>query len=276
MSRAHLEVLKSWGLLASLALRRPEEFRDRIAGYADLGLNRLFSASPPYETLSWKGALRDLEERFGHVAGVLEEPALSEVEESTRRLLHDVRGEDPFRLRWAADSVLARCCYLMCRLLGPEVVVETGVAYGVSSAFVLRAMEVNGRGVLHSVDLPPLRREYERFWGVAVDGALRSRWRLHRGSSGRVLPPLLDELETVDLFVHDSLHTYRNMQREFELIWHRLRTGGVLIADDVERTRAFGKLREKSPTLWRVVRDRQEQPLHDRAVPITTFGIAIK
>ena len=276
MSRAHLEVLKSCGLLASLALRRPEEFRDRIAGYVDLGLNRLFSASPPLETVSWKSALRDLDERFGHVADVLDEPALSEVEESTRRLLHEVRGEAPFRLRWAADSVLARCCYLMCRLLGPEVVVETGVAYGVSSAFILRAMEVNGRGVLHSVDLPPLRREYEMFWGIAVPEELRGGWRLHRGSSRRVLPELLEGLEDVDLFVHDSLHTHRNMRREFELVWPRLRTGGVLIADDVERNRAFGELREESPTLWRMVRDRQERPLHDRAVPITTFGIAIK
>jgi predicted O-methyltransferase YrrM len=80
----------------------------------------------------------------------------------------------------------------------------------------------------------------------------------------------------VDLFVHDSLHTYRNMRREFELVWPRLRTGGVILADDVERNRAFGELQQKSPTLWRVVRDRQAQPLHDRAVPITTFGIAVK
>jgi predicted O-methyltransferase YrrM len=275
VSRAHLEVLKSWGLLASLALRRPEEFRDRIAGYVDLGLNRLFSTLPPHESVNWKSALRDLDERFDHAADVLEEPALREAEENTRRLLDDVHGEAPFRLRWAADSVLARCCYLMCRLLEPDVVVETGVAYGVSSAFMLTALEENGRGVLHSVDLPPLRREYEKVWGVAVDEALRSRWRLHRGSSGRVLPHLLNELETVDLFVHDSLHTYRNMRREFEVVWPRLRTGGVLIADDVERNRALGELRQKSPALWRVVADREERPLHGRAAPVV-FGIAIK
>jgi predicted O-methyltransferase YrrM len=275
MSRARMQVLESGGLLASLALRRPREFSDRVAGYADLGLDLLSGASPTYETVGWKGALRDVEERFGRAADVLDEPALGEVEENARQLLEDIRREDPSSLRWAADSLLARCCYLMCRLLEPTVVVETGVAYGVSSAFILRALEENGRGVLHSVDLPPLRREYERFWGVAVDRGLEGRWKLHRGSSVRVLPQLLEELETVDLFVHDSLHTYRNMRREFEAIWPRLRAGGALIADDVERNRAFGELRQKNPALWRVVRDREERPLHGRAAPVM-FGIAVK
>ena len=276
MSRAHLEMLEGWILLASLALRRPREFYDRMGGYVDLCLDYLSGAPPVYETTDWKEALRDVEKPLGRVADDLEEPALREVEEDTRRLLGNIRESDPFNPRWAADSLLARCCYLMCRLLEPEVVVETGVAYGVSSAFVLKALEENGRGVLHSVDLPPLRHEYEGFWGIAVDGALRSRWKLHRGASGRVLPRLLEEVETVDLFVHDSLHTYRNMRREFEVVWPRLRPGGVLVADDVERSRAFGELQEKKPALWRVVRDRQEQMLHDRAVPMTTFGIAVK
>jgi predicted O-methyltransferase YrrM len=275
VSRARVDVLESWGLLASLALRRPREFYDRMAGYMDLGLDLLSGAPPTYETVSWKGALRNVEERFGRVADVLDEPALGEVEEDIRRLLGNIRCKDPSSLRWAADSLLARCCYLMCRLLEPIVVVETGVAYGVSSAFVLKALEENGRGVLHSVDLPPLRPEYERFWAVAVDGALKDRWILHRGSSARVLPRLLEETGAVDLFVHDSLHTYRNMRREFETIWPRLRAGGALVADDVERNRAFGELRRKNPVLWRVVRDREERPLHGRAAPVV-FGIAVK
>jgi predicted O-methyltransferase YrrM len=270
--RARVDVLESWGLLA---LRRPREFYERMAGYADLGLDLLSATPPTYETVVWKRLLRDLEERFGHAADILSEPALSEVEEKTRRLLEDIGRETPSSLHWAADSLLARCCYLMCRLLEPAVVVETGVAYGVSAAFILRALEENGRGVLHSVDLPPLGRESERFWGMAVDGALKGRWKLHRGSSTRVLPRLLEELETVDLFVHDSRHTYRNMRREFEAVWPRLRTGGALVADDVERNRAFEELRQKPPALWRVVRDREERPLHGRAAPVM-FGIAVK
>jgi len=251
------------------------ELRGVLFGYAEAVAERLLTRPPAYETVGWESALDDLGARFGNIAEVLEEPALREIEESTRRLLADIRHVDPYAPHWAADSVLARLCYLSCRLIEPEVVVETGVAYGVSSAFILRALEKNGRGTLYSVDLPPLRREYEKFWGIAVPESLRVRWRLHRGSSARVLPRLLQEVHRVDLFVHDSLHTHRNMRREFDTIWPRLRNGGLLLADDVERNRAFGELQQKSPALWRVIQDREESPFHGKAAPVV-FGIAIK
>ena len=251
-----------------------QEARDRAEGYLDLCLDLLFASSPTYETVSWEDALRDLEAHLGRVRD--EEPALAEVEENTRRLLGEIRDDDPFSPRWAADSLLARCCYLACRILEPAVVVETGVAYGVSSAFILKALGENGRGVLHSVDLPPMRQRYNEFWGIAVDEALRPRWSIHRGSSERILPGLLEEVGAVDLFLHDSLHTYRNIRRELEAVWPRLRAGGVILADDVERNRAFDELRRKEPALWRVVGDRQERPLHAGAVPRAVFGIVVK
>ena len=255
---------------------RSREALGRAEGYLDLSLDLLLARSPAYDTVGWQEALVDLEYRLGKVSDILVESPLAKVEENTRRLLAERRDDDPFSPRWAADSLLARCCYLLCRLLQPDVVVETGVAYGVSSAFILKALEENGRGALHSIDLPPLRRRYHRSWGIAVDEALRPRWSPHRGPSKRVLPELLEELGAVDLFLHDSLHTRRNMRREFEAVWPRLRPGGLLLVDDVERNNAFGELRRKNPALWRVVRDAQERPLHAHAVPITTFGIAIK
>ena len=271
-----VEPLKSMGLLVSLLARHPLELGDRLAGYAELGLERLSSASPSYETVGWERAFPDLAEHLeGDATGILEEPALARVEQDTRRLLEEIRREDPFSQRWAADSLLARCCYLLCRLIEPAVVVETGVAYGVSSAFILRALEENGRGILHSVDLPPLRRAAERSWGIAVPEELRDRWRLQRGASGRVLPGLLRETGPVDLFVHDSLHAHRNMRREFEIVWPHLRAGGVILADDVERNRAFDELRRKDIALWRVIRDVERDPLHGRAAPVV-FGLAIK
>jgi len=251
------------------------ELRGVLSGYAEALAERLLIRPPSYETVRWETALDDLETRFGNVAEILEEPALGEIEENTRRLLADIRHEDTYTPHWAADSLTARLCYLACRLLEPETVVETGVAYGVSSAFILRAMHENGHGTLFSVDLPPLRRHYKKFWGIAVPGGLRGRWRLRRGISASVLPGLLEEIPTVDLFVHDSLHTHRNMRSEFDAVWPRLRNGALLLADDVERNHAFGELRQKGPALWRVVEDREASPLQGRAAPVV-FGLAIK
>jgi predicted O-methyltransferase YrrM len=261
--------------LALLLPRRPREFRDRVADYADLGLERFSRGSPAYETTSWPSAIRDVELCLGRVTEILDEPALEETEEYARRLLKDIRGRDSFSPRWAVDSRFARLCYLLCRLISPSVVLETGVAYGVSSAFILKALEKNGRGTLHSVDLPPLRSEYERFWGIAVPDTLKDRWRLHRGSSARILPRLLAEVLALDLFVHDSIHTHKNMRREFDTVWPHLRNGGLLLADDVERNHAFGELQQKNPALWRVVQDREVSPLHGRAAPVV-FGVVVK
>ncbi len=282
LSRAYaqLEKLRS---LAPLLLSRPREFGDLALGYLDLHLGRLLAAPPERETVTWEAALRDLQAALGARPGpspnrasdFLAEPALGEVEEGTRRLLEEIVHEDVFRRTWAADSLLARLCYLSCRLLEPAVVVETGVAYGVSSAFILKALGENGRGRLHSVDVPPFRRGYEKFWGVAVPEALRRRWTLHRGPSAKVLPRLLEETGEVDLFVHDSLHTRRNMRREFGEIWPRLLAGGVILADDVDRNDAFDELRPKRPALWRVIRDRERHPLHGPAAPVT-IGMAVK
>lgn len=269
------EPLKTALMLLSLLPRRPRELYDRAEGYADLALERLSGPPPAHPTVSWETALRSLETAPGRASEILDEPALLEIEGDTRRLLEEIRDEDAFSQRWAADSLFARLCYLACRLHRPETVVETGVAYGVTSAYVLGAMRENGLGYLHSVDLPPLRRDYERSWGVAVPERLRGRWRLHRGSSGRLLPGLLEATGAPDLFVHDSLHTRRNMAREFEAVWPRLRPGGVVLADDVERNPAFVDLRRKDPGLWLVVRDREKDPLHGRAAPVA-FGIAVK
>ena len=270
-----LDHLKTLALLLALLPSRPREVLDRTAGLADLAMERLSNRTPTEETVGWEEALRSLEDVPGRAAEILAEPALGEVEERTRGLLRRIRSTDAFSQRWAADSLFARLCYLACRLVTPETVIETGVAYGVSSAFLLKALQQNGRGKLHSIDLPPLRREYERFWGVAVPEDLRQGWRLHRGASRRVLPGLLRETGPVGLFVHDSLHTRRNMRREFDAAWPSLGPGGLLLADDVERNSAFADLRLKDPALWRVVRDRERDPLHGKAAPVV-FGVAVR
>jgi len=135
--------------------------------------------------------------------------------------------------------------YLATRMGKPSVVVETGPFNGASTAFVLAALERNGRGRLVSFDvadardalgvpLPPGREP-----GWLVPHELRGRLELVLGDVRRTLERRLATVGTIDLFVHDSLHTFRQMSFEFRVAWKHLRPGGLLISDDVFWNPAF-------------------------------------
>jgi len=154
-----------------------------------------------------------------------------------------------------ADPVLAACVWCAVRHLGPTKVVETGVARGLTSRVILEAIAANGAGHLWSVDLPdPFgTAELEGQTGAAVPDQLRANWTYVRGSSRRQLRQLVHQLGTVDIFVHDSLHTVRNMRFEMETVWPALRNGGFLLVDDVDKA-AFRDFLQRT--------DRHESRVH--------------
>ena len=162
--------------------------------------------------------------------------------------------------RYSADLTLARCLYVLCRASRPNVVVETGVAYGMTTAFILEALERNGQGTLLSIDLPPLGGREAKLVGALVPDEARGRWVLTRGTSRRELERLVQD-RTVDLFVHDSLHTYRNMRQEFAVAWTHLKTGGWIVSDDIEGNAAFLELRQRPVSYWRAVRQEGKSSL---------------
>ena len=72
-----------------------------------------------------------------------------------------------------------------------------------------------------------------------VPDNLRGRWELTIGSSSDCLEPLLNRLTRLDIFLHDSEYTYRNMMREFHLAWHRFQPGGLLLSHNIDYNNAF-------------------------------------
>lgn len=142
--------------------------------------------------------------------------------------------------------------YAAVRLIRPDVVVETGVAEGLSSWFILLAMDHNAHGILHSIDLPNQdvelvpggARQTEMLpggkdTGFFVPDSLRARWNLHIGDAKELLPKLLQMLGMIDIFLHDSLHTYEHMMFEYRTVWPYLRQGGILISDDTDLNTAL-------------------------------------
>lgn len=119
-------------------------------------------------------------------------------------------------------------------------VVETGVAHGVSTRIILEALRADGDPHhLWSVDVPPHDPAMRPRVGLAVEDRLRPLWTYIEGSSRRRLPALLRELGTIDLFVHDSIHTRRNVQFELEQAWTALRPGGCMLVDDIDSNWGF-------------------------------------
>src|SRR5262249_35818720 len=139
-----------------------------------------------------------------------------------------------------ADPSFARACWCFVRHLRPLRVLETGVARGLTTRSILEALRREGVGRLWSIDLPPLlEHDLQRETGAAVPEHLRENWTLLEGSSRRHLSELLSRLGTIQLFVHDSMHTERNLRFELDQAWKSLQPGGILLADDIERNNGF-------------------------------------
>jgi predicted O-methyltransferase YrrM len=247
--------LQLWHIL----LKDPGEFRDRVATFAEGNIERLRSRAAM--ACTGRDQLIDqLSDRIGDIRPYLTERHLDQLADSFAHTRERVRDSS---IEGLHNPGLGQFCYAIARAARPDIIIETGVAFGVTSAFFLKALQINGKGVLHSIDLPPLATETDKV-GIFVPPDLKSQWQLHRGKSRRLLPPLLADLPPIDLFLHDSLHTYRNMRFEYEVVWPALKPGGILLSDDVALNRAFETfVRRFNPSFAAV----DEQSL---------FGVAVK
>jgi predicted O-methyltransferase YrrM len=188
---------------------------------------------------------------IGDVRGYSNEVPLSGISE---RVLQNLRGHERSILGPAKKPRRALAYYIICRIMKPHRVVETGVQSGISTAFLLQALKENSRGVLYSIDLPdqrlietiPSHVRMDQKSGWVVPSELKKNWVLITGRSQDELPPLLKELKTIDIFIHDSDHSFRNMYQEFETAWPYLTPGGILLSDDIDLNNAFDRFASKN------------------------------
>jgi len=140
--------------------------------------------------------------------------------------------------------------YLIVRVTQPDIVVETGVSSGASSAYILQAMHDNKKGRLYSIDLPPDNLPEGKSSGGVVPQYLRNRWSLHLGDSKELLEPMLNKIGNIDCFLHDSLHTYEHMMWEFRTAWPYLNLQGLFLSHDVGANDAFMDFMKEKGVPW--------------------------
>ena len=151
----------------------------------------------------------------------------------------------------ASAGIKEIAIYLIIKRYRPSLIVETGVANGVSTYFILKAMHENKRGKLISIDYPNYNKNgyvnedgkpdavfipagKEPGWIVPIN--LRDRFSVMIGKSADILPKL-DIIP--DIFYHDSDHSYTNMKFELEWAYEHVKDGGIIMADDTNTNSAW-------------------------------------
>ncbi len=164
------------------------------------------------------------------VASLLEEfRSLSEGTRFTLAGLAALRA--PYALELGLAAAELEALYVVTRILRPATVVETGIANGTSSFVFLSALERNRTGRLISID--PGDRV-----GSLIPEGLRAQWTVVRDFAENALARW-DATDAIDLFHHDSIHTYRQMRYEFECAARLGSNRLVVMCDDVGSNDAF-------------------------------------
>ena len=135
---------------------------------------------------------------------------------------------------FAVESNSAFLIYSLVRLLKPDKVVETGVANGHSTFFILNAILKNGKGTLYSIDIATNV-------GILIDEQLKTNWRLHvlPRTNGRELNKYLRTIAPMDIFIHDSNHMYYWQMLEYRAFLKHINNHGLILSDDVDASFAF-------------------------------------
>src|SRR5882672_8991085 len=141
--------------------------------------------------------------------------------------------------------------YWLIRQLKPRTIVQTGVCNGLSAAFMMLALAKNGPdGTIHVIDLPPVFDPKDSAWtepgkvygvvipegrttGWLVPDAYHERFEVWNGDAKDLLPRMVDKIDTIDMFYHDSDHTYDHMMFEFREAKRKLTKGGLIVGDDI-------------------------------------------
>lgn len=145
----------------------------------------------------------------------------------------------PYPVDYSINSDSRKFLYSIIRILKPTNIIETGVAYGTSSAYILKGLQDNGMGRLYSVDSVFRPWQSEEMIGSIIPENLKKNWNLVVGKSSEKLQEIFEELDKIDIFIHDSSHTYKNMMFEFNIAIKNIKKNGMIISDDVLGNDAF-------------------------------------
>lgn len=150
----------------------------------------------------------------------------------TRRLsANPRRGVCAHRPQWARRLGW----YSLVRAAAPDHVVETGTHLGLGSCVIAAALLRNGHGRLTTIDIDPDA-------GYLIGEPWANVIERRTGNSMDVLAEMTD----VDIFLHDSLHTYDHETSELAAVEPNLRAGAIILSDNAHESSALSDWAERN------------------------------
>ncbi len=146
-------------------------------------------------------------------------------------------GVGPFPAAWNIESNLSSYLYAYVMAKKPKFVVETGVANGLSTRILMKALEQTG-GELHSFDIR--NESCSVYQGTG-------KWTFHlvpTKNQKKFFSDLVANWE-IDLWFHDGDHSFMWQEFEYKLAFSKLASGGLLLSDDVDTSEAWIEFCEK-------------------------------
>ena len=153
--------------------------------------------------------------------------------------------------RWNSEAMLCQLIYSIIRAKELKLVVETGVANGISTGVALSALKHTG-GVLHSFDI--LASCANLFPGA-------QNWNFHLLNLKKApaeLAEIVSNIQEIDLWIHDADHGTTWQRMEFALGTKKLKAGGLLISDDADASPAWGEMSKKLTHKSAILLDRRK------------------
>lgn len=149
--------------------------------------------------------------------------------------MEPLRNTDAIRVGAGGDSPMGRMLHHprhYQNLLGdvimqekPRVMIETGVESGYSTEWFLTSMDKVGIGHLFSCDPAP-SGFYE------ANPIIHPRFTFMKEESYTALDKIFGQMGPIDLFLHDSCHTWECQTFEYEWAWGHVKSGGIIASDD--------------------------------------------
>ncbi len=239
---------------------------DKVKPIAKAVYNQFFDQRSKSSNKNFSSIFFDNDAEFNRLSSEVNRSDVSELVGNAIKEHSALTAERAFG---SVDLEIGAAWYALVRKMRPSTIIETGVCNGVSTFFILKALDENGTGHLHSVDYPYRADEsldefrdetFERYGGAAIPSdkepgwiipeGLRGRWDLITGKSQVQLPPLLEEEQDIDLFIHDSEHSHPCMMFEYEIAWHKMHKGGVILSDDITWNDAFEVFCDVRDPVW--------------------------